>query len=67
MAEHKAEQSAERAARTRRQILRLLSIAACGGFAVGGAGCAQDGAQEWQKPDWMRSKRGSTGNGSGRR
>jgi hypothetical protein len=40
---------------------------ACGALAIAMAGCGQGSAENSEKPDWMRSKRGSTGNGAGRR
>ena len=51
----------------RRQALRVLSVIACAAFAISLAGCAQGSAESWERPDWMRSKRGSNGNGAGRR
>jgi len=51
----------------RRQALRTLSAIACGALAVALAGCGQGSVEGLEKPDWMRSKRGSTGNGAGRR
>jgi len=66
MTEHKAEApSAETASHARRQVLKLLSTVACGAFAMGIAGCAP--AQERERPDWIRSKQGSNGNGRGRK
>jgi len=47
--------------------MRLLSTAVCGAFAMGVAGCVQEQAREWERPDWMRSKQGTNGNGRGRR
>jgi hypothetical protein len=67
MTEHKVEASAETFSHARRQVLKLLSTAACGAFAMGVAGCAQKQAQERERPDWMRSKQGSNGNGHGRK
>jgi len=68
MSEHNAEEpSAETASHARRQVLKLLSAAACAAFAMGVAGCAQEQAQERERPDWFRSKQGTNGNGRGRR
>jgi hypothetical protein len=39
---------------------------ACGALAIAMAGYGQGSAENSEKPDWMRSKRGSTGNGAGR-
>ena len=41
----------------------LLSIAVYGVLAMGIAGCAQEPTQSRERPDWMRSKQGSNGNG----
>jgi hypothetical protein len=51
----------------RRQILKRLSMAAGVAAALGVAGCAQEQASDWKRPDWLRSKQGSNGNGRGRR
>jgi hypothetical protein len=67
MAEHHAEVSTEARPRSRRGALRLLAIAVYGALAVGIAGCTQEPMQSRQRPDWMRSKQGSNGNGRGRR
>jgi hypothetical protein len=67
MPEHHAAASTETSARARRHVLKLLSIAVYGAAFVGLAGCAQGAEQGWKRPDWMRSKRGSNGNGRGRR
>jgi hypothetical protein len=66
MAEHHAEVSTQTAHRARRQALKLLSIAVYGVLAMGIAGCAQEPTQSRERPDWMRSKQGSNGNGRGR-
>jgi len=52
---------------TRRQALRTVSAVVWSALAVPLIGCAQEPAQKPVQPEWMRSKRGSTGNGSGRR
>ncbi len=68
MAEQRAETYADDGSRGRRQALRLLSAAACSALAMVLAGCASEPAESWDKPAWMRSKRGSNGNGgAGRR
>jgi len=67
MAEHTAEPPVATPSYARRQLLTLLSTAATGAFALAIAGCAQEQAEEWERPDWFRSKRGSNGNGRGRR
>jgi hypothetical protein len=67
MAEYHATGSTKAVARSRRQALRLLSIAVYGALAIGIAGCAQEPTQSWKRPDWMRSKQGSNGNGRGRK
>jgi len=51
----------------RRQILKRLSMAAGVAAAIGVAGCAQEQPSDWKRPDWLRSKQGSNGNGRGRR
>jgi len=67
MAEHHADVSTETLPCSRRKALRLLSIAVCGALAMGIAGCAQEPMQSRRRPDWMRSKQGSNGNGRGRK
>ncbi|MGH6960514.1 MAG: hypothetical protein ACREE7_08535 [Dongiaceae bacterium] len=67
MAEHHAEASTETHFRGRRQVLKLSSIAVYGALAIGMAGCTQEHTQGWKRPDWMRSKQGSSGGGRGRR
>jgi hypothetical protein len=67
MAEHLAEVSTEAQRRSRRNALRLLSIAVYGALAMGIAGCGQESRQSRERPDWMRSKQGSNGNGRGRK
>jgi hypothetical protein len=67
MAEHHAEASTQATPRARRPVLKSLSIAVCGALAMGIAGCAQEPTQSWKRPDWMRSKQGSNGNGRGRK
>ncbi len=67
MAEYHAAVSTKAVARTRRQVLKLSSIAVYGALAMGIAGCAQEPTQSWKRPDWMRSKQGSNGNGRGRK
>jgi len=52
---------------TRRQALRQLSVIVCAALAITLTGCAQGSAESWERPDWMRSKRGSNGNGAGLR
>jgi len=66
MKQHRAEASIEDTAPQRRRVLMLLSRAACGGLALALAGCAEGTAESWDRPDWFRAKRGTTGNG-GRR
>jgi hypothetical protein len=67
MAEHHAEMSRVVLPRSRRKALRLLAIAVYGALAMGIAGCTQEPAQSRRRPEWMRSKQGSNGNGRGRR
>jgi len=67
MAEHHAEVPRVMRPRSRRKALRLLAVAVYGALAMGIAGCAQEPAQSKRRPDWMRSKQGSNGNGRGRR
>jgi hypothetical protein len=67
MTEHNANASEDAPSHTRRQLLKLLSTVASGALAMGVAGCAQEPAQEWKRPEWFRSKQGSNGNGHGRR
>jgi len=38
-----------------------------GAFALAIAGCGQEQTKEWQRPEWFRSKKGSNGNGAGRK
>jgi len=65
MVEHKTDASGE--ARSRRRLLRFMAAAACAALAVGLAACGQEPAQDGRRPDWLRSKQGSNGNGRGRR
>jgi hypothetical protein len=51
---------------TRRQALHALSVTVCAALAITLTGCAQESVDSWERPDWMRSKRGSNGNGAGR-
>jgi len=67
MAERNTEPSAEDPFRTRRQLLKLLSMAAGGAWVLAIAGCGQEQTKEWQRPEWFRSKKGSNGNGAGRK
>jgi hypothetical protein len=67
MADRPAEASTASLPRSRRRALRLLSIAVYGALAMGIAGCTQEPAQSQRRPDWMRSKQGSNGNGRGRK
>jgi hypothetical protein len=60
MSEDRAEVS------TRRRALKVLSSTACIALVVALAGCTAGSTKSWQKPAWMRSKRGSNGNGGGR-
>jgi hypothetical protein len=60
MPEHNAEVP------TRRRALKILSSTMGLAFAVALAGCASGSTKPWQKPAWMRSKRGSNGNGGNR-
>jgi hypothetical protein len=46
--------------------LKVLSSTACIALVVALAGCTAGSTKSWQKPAWMRSKRGSNGNGGGR-
>jgi len=66
MVEHETDASAE-ANPSRRRLLSGLAVAACGALAVGLPACSQEPAERWQRPDWLRSKQGSNGNGRGRR
>jgi hypothetical protein len=52
---------------TLRHALHALSVIGCAVLAIALTGCAQGSAESWERPDWMRSKRGSNGNGAGRR
>lgn len=47
-------------------MLTLLSTAAGSAVALAIGGCAQEQAEDWERPDWFRSKRGTNGNGRGR-
>jgi hypothetical protein len=67
MVERRAETLVDGCADERRQALKLLSAAAFGALALALAGCAAGSAENWDKPVWMRSKRGTNGNGAGRR
>lgn len=67
MAEQNAESSAATPSYARRQLLTLLSTGAGGAVALAVGGCAQEQTQDWERPDWFRAKRGSNGNGRGRR
>jgi hypothetical protein len=67
MAEHHADVPVETLPCSRRKALRLLSVAAYGALATGIVGCAQEPVQSRERPDWMRSKQGSNGNGRGRK
>jgi hypothetical protein len=49
--------------RGRRQAFGFLAMAM---LAVTLAGCARGTAERWERPDWFRSKRGTTGNGGQR-
>ena len=67
MAENNAEATPDTPAYGRRQMLKKLSTAVGGVFAIAVAGCAQQQSEGWERPDWLRSKQGSNGNGRGRR
>ena len=62
MQEHRAEALIDEDLR-RRQVLRFLSTAACGGLTMALAGCAEGPMESWERPAWFRSKRGTNGNG----
>jgi len=66
MDERRAAASAQTPAHARRRVLTLLSTAACGVLALAVTGCGQERTESRDRPDWMRSKRGSNGNGRGR-
>lgn len=63
MQQHRTEASIDEDLQRRRQLLRLLSTAVCGGLTLALAGCAEGPTESWDRPSWFRSKRGTNGNG----